>query len=340
MNQEFNQEPTAEKLSAMLNPENLRQTVVASAPPFLPIPCFPEVIGALLEHLMPLEWEDLNERGRNFLKWISVKAEAIDSLLPESSDSPTRGFELLAINREGNGFVKISEQSKELEIPSVMLRFSTLIATFLTVRLLLKQMKEDGFPAPSLVFTQNVDGDYLNYPRALQNLLQLFPECQQMFHFEVSELLTEDYVTTIRTLAEDLGIRFVLDDTNKMDARVHQKLLDLADWIKIDFQATASIEERLREGQGEQILLHLELYAHGAGSPVIVFEGLGDESQLKSFLQERWRNSETALYQQSRERLPLPPWDRYFGLIQDYHEVEKGLFYQGLLVSQIEASEG
>ena len=49
MNQEFNQEPTAEKLSALLNPENLRQTVVAFAPPYLPIPCFPEVIGALLE---------------------------------------------------------------------------------------------------------------------------------------------------------------------------------------------------------------------------------------------------------------------------------------------------
>jgi len=189
-----------------------------------------------------------------------------------------------------------------------------------------------------LFFTQNVDADYLNYPRALQNLLQLFPECQQMFHFEVSELLTEDYVTTIRTLAEDLGIRFVLDDTNKMDSRVHQKLLDLADWIKIDFQATASIEARLQEGQGEQILLHLELYAHGAGSPVIVFEGLGDDSQLKTFLQERWRNSETSLYQQSRERLPVPPWDRYFGLIQDYHPEEKGLFYQGLLVDQEKAS--
>ena len=147
----------------MLNPENLRQTVVAFAPPYLPIPCFPEVIGALLEHLMPLEWEDLNERGRNFLKWISVKAEAIDSLLPESSDSPTRGFELLAINREGNGFVKISEQSKELEIPSVMLRFSTLIATFLTVRLLLKQMKEDGVQAWHIEGYENLDWVLLDY---------------------------------------------------------------------------------------------------------------------------------------------------------------------------------
>ena len=79
-------------------------------------------------------------------------------------------------------------------------------------------------------------------------------------------------------------------------------------------------------------------YAHGAGSPVIVFEGLGDDSQLKTFLQERWRNSETSLYQQSRERLPVPPWDRYFGLIQDYHPEEKGLFYQGLLVDQEKAS--
>ena len=69
-----------------------------------------------------------------------------------------------------------------------------------------------------------------------------------------------------------------------------------------------------------------------------LFEGLGDDSQLKTFLQERWRNSETSLYQQSRERLPVPPWDRYFGLIQDYHPEEKGLFYQGLLVDQEKAS--
>ena len=338
MNQELKQETSLDGLSAMLHPENLKQTVAISAPPYLPFPCFPDVIGAVLQYLMPPEWEELNDRGKNYLKWISVKAEAIDTLFPEPSESPTRGFELLAINREGNGFAKIIEQSDELKIPSVLLRFSTLIATFLTVRLLLRKMNEDGLPVPSLFFTQNVDADYLNYPRALQNLLQLFPECQQMFHFEVSELLTEDYVTTIRTLAEDLGIRFVLDDTNKMDSRVHQKLLDLADWIKIDFQATASIEARLQEGQGEQILLHLELYAHGAGSPVIVFEGLGDDSQLKTFLQERWRNSETSLYQQSRERLPVPPWDRYFGLIQDYHPEEKGLFYQGLLVDQEKAS--
>jgi len=34
----------------------------------------------------------------------------------------------------------------------------------------------------------------------------------------------------------------------------------------------------------------------------------------------------------------VPPWDRYFGLIQDYHPEEKGLFYQGLLVGQEKAS--
>ncbi len=323
---------TGKIFSGMLEPASLKRSVVASAPPNLPTPCFPEVLGVLLENLLQREWSELNERGRNYLRWISVKAESIDSLLKAHSESPTLGFELLAINRKGSGFARISEECRELEVPSVLLRFSTLIVTFLTVRLLLKQMEEEEHQVPELIFTQNVDADYLNYPRTLQKVLRWFPECQKMFHFEVSELLTEDYVNTIHTLAEDLGIRFVLDDTNKMDVKVHQQLLKLADWIKIDFQATAKIEERLLAGDGEQILLHLELYAHGAGSPVIVFEGLGDDSPLKTFLQERWQTPETLLYQQSRERMPLPPWNRYFGLIQEYNPQEMGLFYKGLVL--------
>ena len=87
-----------------------------------------------------------------------------------------------------------------------------------------------------------------------------------------------------------------------------------------------------KKREGDEVLLHLELYAQGAGSPVIVFEGLGDESPLKSFLQKYWKTQKTDIYQQSRERKPLPPWDHYFGLIQDYKHEEYGLFYQGLLV--------
>ena len=64
---------------------------------------------------------------------------------------------------------------------------------------------------------------------------------------------------------------------------------------------------------------------------MIVFEGLGETSPLKYFLEEHWNNSETALYYQSRERLPLPPWDRYFGMIQDYLPEDYGLFFKGLL---------
>ena len=62
--------------------------------------------------------------------------------------------------------------------------------------------------------------------------------------------------------------------TNKMNINVHHQLLDLADWIKIDFEATANLEDQLLSGYGEKIILHFEEYAHGARSPVIVFEGL------------------------------------------------------------------
>jgi hypothetical protein len=64
---------------------------------------------------------------------------------------------------------------------------------------------------------------------------------------------------------------------------------------------------------------------------VIVFEGLGETSPLKYFLEENWKNFETAIYYQSRERLPLPPWDHYFGMIQDYLPEDYGLFFKGLL---------
>ena len=48
-----------------------------------------------------------------------------------------------------------------------------------------------------------------------------------MFFFEINEEVSADYLTTIRILAVDLGIRLVLDDTNKMDVNVHHQLLDL-----------------------------------------------------------------------------------------------------------------
>ncbi len=216
----------------------------------------------------------------------------------------------------------------------MLLRFASLIATFLMVRLLRQHMERDQVIMPSLTFTQNVDANYLNYPRTLKTLLELFPEYQQMFYFEINEEITEDYLKTIRALAEDLGIRLALDDTNKMDTNVHHQLLDLADWIKIDFQETASLEEQLMSGDGEKIIMHFEEYADGARSPVIVFEGLTEYSPLKVFLEQRWKQSNTELYFQSRERSPVPPWNKYFGLIQNYHDDKYGLFFKGLINEQ------
>lgn len=319
------------RLGDALSPESLLRQAAIAAPPNLPVPCFPELVPALLEGLLEHEWNRLSARAQTYLRWISVKAESIDVLAPKDAEPTTRGFELLAIHSTGDSFGKILEKCRELEIPSVLIRFSTLISAFLTVRLLRQQIEQSGDTTPSLLFTQNVDADYLNYPRALRTALELFPESQNAFYFEINEALTEDYLSTLRTLSEDLHIRLALDDTNQMDDTVHRELMDLAEWIKIDFQATRVLEQRLREGEGEQIVWQLEQYAHASRSPVIVFEGLGEHSPLKTYLAESWTDPETVLYYQSRERVPLPPWDRHFGLIQDHTPDEYGLFFKGLI---------
>lgn len=311
--------------------DQLACNVVTPLPPSLPFPCFPDVVAELLAQLLAEEWGSLGERGRQYLKWMAIKAESIDALAPKSPQSPTKGFELLAMDRQGQSFGKIVQHCKELDIPSVLLRFASLITTFLTIRLLRRQMELDQLPMPALMFTQNVDADYLNYPRTLKHILQLFPEYQELFYFEVNELITPDYLPTIRSLSQDLGIRLALDDSNKMNSDVHNGLIDLADWIKIDFQATRVLEGYLQQGLGDRILEHYQHYGRAGNSPVIVFEGLGETSPLKYFLEEHWSHSETALYYQSRERLPLPPWDRYFGMIQDYLPDDYGLFFKGLL---------
>ena len=329
-----NIEELQEYLFSLTNGVNLSGQTVTAAPGGLPTPCFPNVIEKVLKILTGDEWDELTERAQNYLKWITVKADAIDELAPRPMHTTTRGFELLAIDRDGNSFGEIVERSQELGIPSVLVRFASLISTFLTVRLLRQQMERDREVMPSLTFSQNVDANYLNYPRTLKTLLELFPEYKEMFYFEINEEITEDYLTTIRALADDLGIRLALDDTNKMNINVHHQLLDLADWIKIDFEATANLEEQLLSGYGEKIILHFEEYAHGARSPVIVFEGLSETSPLKVFLEQRWKQIDTVLYFQSRERTPVPPWNKYFGLIQDYHDDKYGLFYKGLIDEQ------
>ena len=326
-----NIEELKEYLYSLTYGSNLKSQTVVAAPGCLPTPCFPDIIEYVLKVLTTDEWDELSERAQNYLKWISVKAESIDALAPRKLHATTHGFELLAIDRDAKSFGEIVDRSQELSIPSVLVRFASLVATFLTVRLLRQHMESSQESMPSLTFSQNVDTFYLNYPRTLKTLLELFPEYHEMFYFEINEEVTEDYLKTIRALAEDLGIRLALDDTNKMNVNVHHQLLDLADWIKIDFQATAFLESQLLGGEGDNIISHFEEYARGAKSPVIVFEGLQETSPLKRFLEERWKLINTVLYYQSRERLPLPPWNKYFGLIQDYHKDNYGLFFKGLI---------
>ena len=324
-------EEILKELAPLLTESGLIEASVLLVPPRIPLTCFPSIISGVLSRIMAREWERLNERAQDYLSWISVKAESVDILVPKDIENPTKGFEMLAMDRDGRSFGGVVERCKKLGIPSIMMRFATLVAALTTVKLLQLQTNLSREDMSALMFTQNVDSDYLNYPMALRQMLRLFPGHERILFLEVNERITEDYLTTIRALAEDLNIRLVLDDSNKMDAAVHWKLLDLADWIKLDFQATALLEKRLESGDGEQILFHFQRYASDAGSAVIVLEGLGEHSPLKNFLEERWDHAETALYYQSRERLPVSPWDNYFGLIQDYVENDWGLFFKGLI---------
>jgi len=321
-----------QELKELLDANQLAHSAVCPLPILFPVACFPEPIARLLEILFPEKWSLLPERSQNYLKWITVKAESIDALLSSKNTSvSTKGFELLAIDHNGCSFGEILQRCETMKIPCVLVRFASLVATLLTIRLLRLHIEQRGDPFPPLMFTQNVDTSYLNYPHALHVLLDLFPEHNNHFYFEVSETLTRDYLSTVRALSEDLSIRLVLDDTNQMDAFVHQELLDFADWIKIDFRATAGLEKLLQDDQGDQILWHYEYYNQHSQSLAIVFEGLGEDSPLKTFLQNNWKHPQTPLYYQSRERLPIPPWDKYFGLIQDYIPENYGLFFKGLL---------
>lgn len=317
----------------LLDDEKLAESAVLLVPPSIPLTCFPSITEKLLSILMAREWQKLSERAKNYLKWLSVKAEAVDVLAAPDTHPVTKGFELLSIDQKGRSFGGILNQCQELQIPSVLLRFASLIAALITLRLLKLQTNLFNENSTTLRFTQNVDPDYLNYPMALKLLLQLFPEYKRLFYLELSEHVTKDYLKTIRTLARDLEIGFVLDDSNKMDAEVHLELLDLTNWIKIDYQATLLLERYLAADKGEEILKHFEKYASGSGSRVIVLEGLSEHSPLKSYLQDRWKHGKTSLYYQSRERLPVEPWNRYFGMIQDYLPGEYGLFFKGMITA-------
>lgn len=323
-----------EEFEDLLEEQNIAASAALLIPPHVPLTCFPNLVEHLLSVLLSREWNQLSQRAQNYLKWVSAKAESIDVLVPTDVVPPTKGFEMLSLDREARSFGGIMGECKSLDIPPILVRFASLIAMLLTLRLIKRQTSLSHENISTLRFTQNVDAEYLNYPLALKRLLQLFPEYKRMFYLELSEHVTKDYLKTIRTLAEELEIGFVLDDSNKMDAEVHWEMLDLASWIKIDFQATALLERYLAADKGDQIISHFEKYADGSGSKVIVLEGLGDESPLKGFLQERWKHEETALYYQSRERLPIAPWDRYFGAIQDFRPGEFGLFFNGLITKK------
>ncbi|MEC9384701.1 MAG: hypothetical protein VYD06_09715, partial [SAR324 cluster bacterium] len=72
-----NIEELQEYLVSLTKGSNLSGQTVSAAPGGLPTPCFPDVIEKVLKILTGGEWDELSERARNYLKWISVKGECI-----------------------------------------------------------------------------------------------------------------------------------------------------------------------------------------------------------------------------------------------------------------------
>ena len=313
----------------ILQIENSLKAMVILPPPKVPLWCFPEVVSSILDQLFPKEWRSLSLEGQQYVQGMSAKLEMIDQLFPTIDPSlRTQAVELLALDEECSSFAVIEKNGKTLKIAPVLIRFATIIVALMTIRVFRHHLKKTILSLPDLIFTQNIDTHYLDYIDELKAVFSVFPEYENLFYLEINEKITTDYLETIRDLSSQLKIPLVLDDSNKMNAFVHWKLLDLADWIKIDFQATRSLEERLIEGHGEQILLHFQRYAQNSKTAAIVFEGLQEDSLLKKFLLEFWNTQETSIYYQSRERLPSAPWDQCFGLLQDHIENEFGLYFR------------
>ena len=107
-----------DELKDVLDDINLVESVVLLVPPRIPLTCFPAVLEKLLSTLLEKEWSNLSERAQNYLKWISVKAESVDVLVPRDVSPPTKGFEMLSIDRDGRSFGGILGQCKQLEIPA------------------------------------------------------------------------------------------------------------------------------------------------------------------------------------------------------------------------------
>ena len=318
-------------ITNLLEGDYLINSAVTLTPPNAPLTCFPEATTTFLSELFPQKWQKLSMKAQTYLPWMSIKAESIDRLVPFDNEHTTRGFELLSIDRDGQSFGTIQKRAKEMEVPLVLLRFASIIVALATIRLLKDQARSLEKYFALTTFTQNIDAIYLNYPKALKQLLDWFPEARSGLYIEVSENLTPDYVPTVITLAQDLGLEIALDDSNQMEDSVRILLAPLAKWIKIDFKGTAQLEQDLLKGQKDMILQKFQSYSKTYPSAVIVLEGLSDDSELKVFLRNYWKNASLRIYYQSRERLPKPPWNQYFGLLQDYFESEYGLFFKGFL---------
>lgn len=313
----------------ILQIENSLNAMVILAPPKVPLWCFPEIISSILDQLFPKEWRSMSAQGKKYVQGMSNKLEMIDQLFPKIEPSlRTQAVELLALDDQCSSFAVIEKNCKTLKIAPVIIRFATIIVALMTIRVFRYHLNSGISSLSDLIFTQNIDTYYLDHIEELKALFSVFPEYENLFYLEINEKITTDYLERIRDLSSQLKIPLVLDDSNKMNASVHWSLLDLADWIKIDFQATRSLEERLIEGHGEQILLHFQRYAQNSKTAAIVFEGLQEDSVLKKFLLEFWNIEETAIYYQSRERLPSAPWNQCFGLLQDHIENEFGLYFR------------
>lgn len=282
----------------------------------LPLVTFPADIINYFQHVSPHLWKSLDEETQRFIATLGTKLEPIVQIIPQTPVPLVRGFENLALGSLGENFSEICARLPQLE-PGLLRLLLTLAALKTTSMLRNNAAHHRNSGVWNLLFTINLDPEMLD-----SCYLDDFLEWHQRdwdtnVIFEVNEKTSIAYLSRLKILQADFGIRFCADDFNDWDAEVKKALKDRVEMSKVDYKTFRAAMDVRGDCPEEAIRL---IAAHRiAGKPLIV-EGVENQNYLR-FLHKHWpSNKYGQLFGQGYIIEPGRPWDawttdlRTFGL--------------------------
>jgi EAL domain-containing protein (putative c-di-GMP-specific phosphodiesterase class I) len=250
----------------------------------IPLVTFPSEVRRFVEDSITTNgWVGLSEQTKRIILTLGCKLEAIVQIVPPTPAPLVHGFECLALGEQGENFPTIC--SRCLDLDPALIRICLAIVAIKTASSLRQEALKKGHKgACNLLFTINLDPIMIESPHFKKFLSWYGLELKHNVIFEVNESTTKQYLSILKNLKTDFGLRYAADDLNHWQQDVRAGLIKHVEITKMDHSSFV----KAMEGRGDNAKQTMRaLLAHNIKNKALIVEGVQDPDYI-DFLERHW----------------------------------------------------